>query len=303
MIFGMACFFIVLGLVMLSMDMFFPYLTIMQLVETYSTLFPIRLMGLVFIIIGLIVLAVRIVPLNLGMFMDLPSSKVVPLLHSRVRGSDPDAKFLKGKRMDLEIIRAKNKLIKDAGGGFRIGGHSCRRTYETIGFTVPDWVSNFFHVLKTEFGLRNSDEFRELLENLRSLKEPGVSHLSETGDVIKNPSLDEQLRDIKLLKPLMEDYKFRKNFLDLGWKKLKNLDLLLFDGVSHNGEDIELFIDSATPNELDVLEHQTFINEIDRNRRYTDPGEVNWAKYVPWMVFLLLAGVIAAIMLQGAFGS
>jgi hypothetical protein len=74
----------------------------------------------------------------------------------------------------------------------------------------------------------------------------------------------------------------------------------LFDGITHNGDEVELFIDSATPNEQDVLEHQTFLNEMDRMRRYRDRGEVNWGQYVIPFVFLLIGAALAFMMLKGA---
>lgn len=308
MIFAFSMMFIFLGVLFLISDWFFPVMDAAALVTVYSMTFPIRLMGLVFVMIGVFVLSVRIVPSGMSMFMDLPNSKIVPLIHSRVRGQDPDAKFLKGRRVDLEIIRAPNKTFKDAGGGFRILGHSCRRTYETIGFTVPDWLSEYFHKVKTKYLIKNSDEWRQLREELIKLNPDRTKTSSIEVDGVKQEitrkmSKEEQLREIKYIEPLLHDPAKKAELLAMGWQELRRTEELLFDGVTHNGEEVELFIDSATPNEQDILERQTFVNELERHNRYKDPGEVDFAKYIPWLAFLIVVGVIAAIMLQGAFGS
>jgi hypothetical protein len=238
------------------------------------------------------------------MFMDLPSSKIVPLIHSRVRGRDPDAKFIKGKRVDLEIIRAPHKVFKDAGGGFRILGHSCRRTYETIGFTVPDWISEYFNKLKNKYCIRNSDEWRQLRQDLLELNpnQKCIETLPDGSEIERLATKEEQLREIKYLEPIMNDPEKKQELLDMNWQQLQRMEELLFDGVVHNGEEVELFIDSATPNEQDILERQTFVNELERHNRYKDPGELNFGKWVPTIIILILVATVCAILLQGAFG-
>jgi len=304
MIFGLGMMMLFLGILMLISDWFFPVMDVYQLVAVQSMTFPIRLMGLVFCFVGIFVLAVRIIPGGLGMFMELPTDKIVPCIHSRVRGKDPDAKFLKGTRVDLEVIRAKNKVFKDMGGAFRILGHGCRRTYETIGFTVPDWVSAFFSNVRKKYGIHNSDEWKELRKGLLALSPDRKLEetLPDGSKIERVATKEEQLQDIELLERVMNDPDKKKDLLDMDWKELRGMEELLFDGVTHNGEEVELFIDSATPNEQDILERQTFINELERHNRYKDPGEIDFAKYIPWIAFLILIAVVAAIMLQGAFG-
>lgn len=307
MIFGFCMMFILGGTLLLVCDWFFPVSTPLQLATIYSMTFPIRLMGIILVIIGVMVLAIRMVPHGLTMFMDLPSERTVPLIHSRVRGKDPDAKFMRGKRVDLEIIRAKNKVFKDAGGGFRIMGHSCRRTYETVGFTLPDWLSAYFQKSKSKYLVRTSDEWRELRKQLSSLN-PNKT-VTKTIEIDGVPqkisskmSKEAQLMEIEFLESAMSDPKKKEELLELSWRELKGMEELLFDGIVHNGEEVELFIDSATPNEQDILERQTFINELERHNRYKDPGDFDFGRWVPTIVILLLVGTICAIILQGAFG-
>jgi hypothetical protein len=220
------------------------------------------------------------------MFNDLPSGRTVPLIHSRNQGLDPDASFIRGKRLDLEVIRAKDKLFKDTGGGFRIAGHGCRRTYETIGFTVPEWLSAYLHTIKKKYGLKNSDEFRDLRKALKTLDDS--KDCKETKE--------QQLEKIELLKPILQDEAKKKVLLEMDFKQLKEMGELLYDGVTHNGDEIELFIDCATPNEQDVLEHQTFINAMDRTHRYRDSGSIDWGKYMPWIIIMLV--ILAAIFMM-----
>lgn len=305
MIFGLAMMMICLGILFLVSDWFFPVATVSQLIMVQNMTFPIRLMGLVFCFLGIFVLTVRTIPGGLAMFMELPNDKTVPLIHSRVRGVDTDAKFLRGKRIDLEVIRAKNKIFKDMGGGFRILGHGCRRTYETIGFTVPDWVSSFFSNVKRKYGIHNSDEWRDLRKGLLSLDpdRKAMETLPDGSEIERVASKEEQLRDIELLDRVMNDPEKRKDLLSMSWRELRGMEELLFDGVSHNGEEVELFIDSATPNELDILEKQTFMNQMERHNRYKDPGEFDFGKWVPTIIILILVATVCAILLQGAFGS
>lgn len=307
MIFAVSMLFLFMGLFFMICDWFYPASTVLQLANIYSLTFPIRIMGVMFFIIGVMVLAVRIVPSGLSMFMDLPNSKLVPLIHSRVKDRDPDAKFMKGRRVDLEIIRAPNKTFKDAGGGFRIMGHSCRRTYETIGFTVPDWLSEYFHRIREKYNIKDSDEWRELKKKLKELDENKTVTQEITIDGKKETyekklSKEEQLKNIECLQSVMNDPYKKKVLLDMDWDELRQLEELLFDGKTHNGDDVELFIDSATPNEQDVLERQTFVNELERHNRYKDPGEINFGKWVPYIIIMILVSTVCAIMLQGAFG-
>jgi hypothetical protein len=286
---ALAACFILIGSIFLSLDMILPFIIppstnfYIDFVSIHSQLiFPLELMGIIFVCIGLVVFLLRSWQTGTSMFHDLPNSRVVPLIHSRNQGLDPDASFMKGIRLDLEVIRAKGKLIKDTGGGFRIGGHGCRRTYETIGFTVPEWLSEYLHKIKDKYGLKNSDEFRGLRKSLKLLDE---SKDKET-----------QLKTILLLKPIMESPVHKKALLAMSWKSLKDMDEALFDGVTHNGDEVELFIDSATPNEQDILEHQTFLNAMDRQHRYRDGGATDWGKWMPWIIIMLI--VVAMIFMM-----
>ena len=278
--------FLLLGILLSSFDIFLPAYP----QEMLIIIFSLRIFGMMMSFLGTIILGMRIIGTNVGMWLDLPSDKWINLIHSHIRGTDPDAKFLKARRLDLETIKAKNKLFKDVGGGFRIAGHTCRRTYETIGFTVPDWLSDYLHRIKEDYGLTNSDEFRDLKKALRGLTDPKVHPFT---------SIESQLNEIPLLKPIMNDPVNKKVLLDMNIDKLKNLEYMFYDGVTHNGDNVEQFIDSATPNEIDLLEGQTFMNEMDRNKNYLKGNNTDWAKYMPWLIMAMLVCTVIIMIIKG----
>lgn len=286
MIFAVGMIFLMVGLLLSSFDIFLPPYPVQYMMLVVA----LRIFGLMASFIGVMLIGMRVSGTGISMFMDMPSDKYINLIHSHIRGTDPDTRFLRARRLDLETLRAKKKLFKDVGGSFRISGHSCRRTYETIGFTVPDWLSHYFNKIKLNYGLSNSDEFKELKEQLKSITDP-MQPLSRT--------MEEQLRDIKLLKPIIEDKIKKQVLLDMGYKQLRDLECMFYDGITHNGDEVELFIDSATPNELDILEGQTFMNEMDRQKNYRDKGGGDWMKYMPWLIIMMFASVIVIMIMKG----
>lgn len=286
MLFGIGMMFLMLGLLLSCFDIFLPAYPVSMML----LIFAMRIFGMMFTFLGIIIIGMRCISTGASIWMDLPSDKWINLIHSHIRGTDPDAKFTRAKRLDLETLKCKRKLFKDVGGGFRIAGHSCRRTYETIGFTVPDWLSAYFHDIKEKYALTNSDEFRALKSALKLLVDP------------KKPpfkSIEDQLKDIELLKPIMADEEKKKKLLDMDVKQLKELEYTFYDGVTHNGDGVELFIDGATPNEIDLLEGQTFMNEMERQRNYKDRGQTDWGKYMPWLIIMMFAAVIVIMIMKG----
>jgi len=311
MIVGLAMMLLFIGMVMMTMDIFVPPIS----VEMLTIIMMNRLLGIVFFIFGVMLLGVRLSQTGIAPLLDLPNKKRVILFHQR-RGRNPNTHILTGELKDLEFIRSKNKLFKDTGGGFRISGHDCRRTHETICHDIPEWLSEYFYQIKQKYGINNSDEFQQLRKALKGLKQPGTIINLEgdsTPDIVKElkgkqeenkvPGMEDQLRKIKLLEVVMENPERKKDLLNMSLQQLQHMDELLFDGITHHGEEIEQFIESSTPNELDALEKQAFLNDMMRQRNYSEPGEMNWGKWVPAMGFLLLCGALAAIMLQGVFGS
>ena len=285
MIVAMSSLLMIIGVVFMIMDMFIP----LDLGLAFN--FTFRFMGLGFFAIGLMILGGRIYQTGVGPFVDIPNTRRVILLHQR-RGKNPNAYFTSARLDDLEYIRSKNKIFKDTGGGFRIAGHDVRRTHEMVAFDVPEWLSMYFYQVKKNFGADGNEQFQELVTALRNLRLP-----------IPGMSIEDQLNDISLLKPIMKDEKAKRVLLDMPFTKIQNLEMLLYDGVVHHAEEVEHFIESATPNELGVLEKQAFLNEKMEEKHYKEPGEVNWSSYVPVILILLLGGAIAVAIIAGVFGS
>jgi len=101
---------------------------------------------------------------------------------------------------------------------------------------------------------------------------------------------------------LLNDPEKKRWLLSQDLDVLQHLSETLWDGRMVRMDDVEEFIESATPNELDALVKQEYLNDVMRERNYSDPGEFNWSKWVPAFGFLLLCGALAAIMLQSVFG-
>ena len=285
MIIELAVIFFIIGMGLGTMDMFVPMPP-----ELTPMIFMNRMLGLVFLIVGIMLLLSRGFATGSFYLMDLPKNGRVLLFHQR-KGKNPNTTIIPGKLKDLEYIKTKKKIFKDTGNGFRIAGHDCRRTHEMIAFDIPDWLGEWFSKVKHDFNVKNKTDLYELYNGLNEL----CIDDSEEETLRKLNSID-------CLKPLLMDDKKKQYFANLGFDDLVNLRLQLFDGQVVRMEDVEEFIDSATPNELDALVKQEYLNDVMREKNYSDPGEMNWMKWIPAFGFLLLCGAIAAIILQGAFG-
>jgi len=274
-----------MGVSMMMLDVFVP----IQL--PLAIMFTMKIMGLGFFAIGMMILGGRIMVTGVGPFIEIPNTQRVILMHQR-RGKNPNTKFLTAQLDDLEYIRSKNKIFKDTGGGFRIAGHDVRRTHEMISFDIPEWLSQYFYQVKDRYGTHNSEEWKELRNELKNLKQPleGVM------------TMEQQLNRIKLLKPIMDNPVKKKVILDMELEDLQNMTELTYaDGITHHGEEVEEFIESATPNELSVLEKQKYLNDKMEEKHYKEPGEVNWGKFVPYILMLMLGGAIAVAIIAGVF--
>jgi len=195
-----------------------------------------------------------------------------------------------GRLEDLEFIRTKNKVFKDTGGGFRVAGHDVRRTHEVVCHDIPEWLSQYFYQIKERYGVKDSIEFNQLRKQLKALKQPipGVMNI------------EQQLEQIPLLKPVMDNQQLRGELLKLNFLQLQKMEELLYDGVTHHGEEAETFIESATPNELDALEKQKFLNDKMEERNYRAVGEHNIGQWIGPALLLMVGGAIAVAIISGA---
>jgi len=285
MILALSSMLMIFGVVFMIMDMFIP----LDFGMAFN--FTFKFMGLGFFAMGLMILGGRIYQTGVGAFIDIPNTRRVILLHQR-RGKNPNAYFLPARLDDLEYIRCKNKIFKDTGGGFRVAGHDVRRTHEMVCFDVPEWLSQYFYQVKKHFGADGNSEFKQLRKGFKSLVQPVPGAMS----------IEDQLNKISLLEPIMKDEKAKQYLLNMDISQLQNLEFVLYDGVVHHAEEAEKFIESATPNELSVLEKQKFLNEKMEEKHYREPGEVNWGAFVPYILMFMVVGAITVAIIAGVFG-
>ena len=285
MITAMCSMMIILGMILCVYDMFIPPFSV-PLVMLYTF----KMIGIGIAAIGIMILGARIYQTGVGPFIEIPNTKRVILMHQR-RGNNPNTYFMTAKLEDLEFIRTKNKVFKDTGGGFRVAGHDVRRTHEVVCHDIPEWLSQYFYQIKQRYGITDSIEFKELRQKLMDLKPPipGVM------------SIEQQLEQIKLLKPVMDNEQNRKELLKLNFLQLQKMEEILYDGVVHHGEEAETFIESATPNELDALEKQKFLNDKMEEKHYRAVGEHNIGQWIGPALLLMVGGAIAVAIIAGTF--
>jgi len=283
MILGLGSILIVFGMIFLGTDVFIPLS-----LELMPLFFTLKIIGIMFIPLGLLVIVGRAKQTGVDVFLDLPNSKRTICIHSR-RGKNPNASIISGKLTDLEFIRSKNKLFKDTGGGFRLAGHDVRRTHETICHDIPEWLGQYFHLIRKKYGVSNIDDLKSLYDSLKKL--------DGNEDAIK------QLEGIKLLNPILQDEKKKQDLLNMRLSDFHHMSEMIWDGTTIHMEDVEEFIESATPNELDALEKQEFLNEMMREKNYSEPGSFNFAKWFPYITTLILVCAVAVVMVLGVFGN
>jgi len=276
---------IIIGMLLTIIDILIPPSLLGGNIMMFLTF---KIMGIGLAAIGIMILGGRIYQTGIGPFLDIPNTRRVILLHQR-RGNNPNARFLPARLDDLEYIRSRNKIFKDTGGGFRVCGHDVRRTHEMISFDMPDWLTQYFYKIKEKYGVNGSDEFKQLQKKLHELKPPIGNTLT----------LEEQLKKIELLKPIMDKPTYKQVLLDMDYTQLRNMEQLLFDGIVHHAEEAESFIESATPNELSVLEKQKFLNEKMEEKHYREVGEHNIGQWIGPILLLMVGGAIAFAIIAG----
>lgn len=274
---------------LLSAGCFFTLIDMIPLPFYYPLFtFVMEMVGIILVMLGVMVLVFRIYQTGVHLFIAPPTTKNVILIHQRRGGN---AKFIRGKLIDLEHIAAKNKLFKDTGEGIRIAGHDVRRTHETISFTIPDWLVDYFRKIRERYGVRNIKELKSLYEKLKNV-------------TASNPfEREKQLKAIPELRDVMEDPVKREVLLNMKLDDLRNLRELLFDGQVIEFNQIEEYIENAAPTDLETLTSEEFAHKVLRFNMYKLGGKVDWAKWAPVLVMLMIGGAMAVLILKGALGT
>jgi len=267
---------IMIGLILACFDIFVPLRLPIILVLS------LRIIGMILCFVGIILLDVRVTQSMVGSLIDPVSAGRVKLIHQR-RGKHPNVKILNGKLMDLEHIKTKNKIFKDTGGGFRWAGHDIRRTHETVFHELPEWLGQYFYQIKNKYMVSDLKSLSSLYNRLRNLQHPD--------ECMK--TIRQQLEEIPELREVMKDSKKRGDLLSMSLKELKNMSELLYDGQIIHMEEVESFLEGTTPNELDSFMTQNTAHKFLQFRNYTEPNNIDWARWAPVMAMLFLSAAIA----------
>jgi len=246
-----------------------------------------RMIGSVICILGGVLLTWRLIQTKAHLFLPLPRQDRKIGIHKRRDGT---ASFLPLKMIDLEHLTAKNKLFKNTGGNFRIAGHDVFLTDETLGYTKPIWLGEYFHSIKNKYGIQNRKQLLSLAEKLRKLQAPSVE-IKDGRPVVHN-SLEEQLSSIEELHDIMQDPEKRQVLLNMPLYDLQNMAEHLYDGRTVHLEDVEQFVEGAAPNDLDTLVDQTVTHRTLQFRAY-NPYERDWGKWALYFVMILIGGAVA----------
>lgn len=285
MIMGFGLVVVVIGIIFSIVDVFIP-VTPGSAIMVWS----LRMMGVVFAFIGIFMIGARSWQTGAGLWLDLPSRDRVICIHSGISGKrlDPNAKFITAKDIGLGILKSKKKAFKDTGGGFRICGHDVRRTHEKIGADIPEWLGQYLHQVKQKWKVNTHDELIGVYEVLKGLRNP-----RECGR-----SVVEQLRGNRVFEPVLRDSNAVNLINGMSFEDVRRMREYLLDGESIHMEDVERFIDMASPNELDTwIQQEMNVNQLE-NRQYKDAGvTINWNLWLPSLGFFMIIGILGTVIL------
>jgi hypothetical protein len=288
MIIGFCSMFILFGMSFLLCQYYLPPIP--------GMITSIQLMGAMFIGIGIIVLVVRDHATGGGYWMDLPHVDHTICIHSQIANKrlDPNAKFIVAKDIGLGLLKAKNKVFKDTGGGFRIAGHDVRRTHEKLAADIPEWAGQYFYQIKQKWKCSNEEEMKEMYDILRKIKPPipGVM------------SILDQLGMHKIFYEALQDPVSKAHIEKMSIDDIHNMTEYLFDAETVHMEDVEYFINLAKPNELDTWIDQEVTRGERERKTYRDPAKkIDWNSIaLPLGIFFILA-ILGTVILLSYLGS
>jgi len=248
-----------------------------------------------------IVLLMRIISTGSYLFIDFARHGEV-ILDNKRRGRR--AKFIKGWLTDLELIRAKNKIFKDTGGGYIIAGHDVRHTHETLGHDLPENIAQYIYKIKKKYMVDDLPELMALAKKLGGIQEKKKVKEKIIVDGVEKDyeatlSIKEQLEKIPELDAAMANPETKEELLSMTARDLQKMSEYLFDGETVHYEDFENFVDSVSPNELESFMNQHVSHRIMQAKAYSLTGQTDWAKYVLPITILFIGGALAWQMLSG----
>jgi len=271
--------FIFLGTLLLTFELYIP-----MPVEQYGMVVMNHILGLVFLILGLIVLGFRIKATGCGGMIDLPREDRIQCFTNP--GYSKNTKILKGVLLDNNLIKAGDKLFHYRGGGFRIAGHECVRVQGNVAANIPEWLGETLARYKTKYGIDDHAKLMKLYKNLQQL-----NHTEE---------IDEQLRRIPELANIVDDEEKMGDLCNMRLKDIKSMAETIWDGTTIRLEpDIEEFIQTATPANIYQYAQKEYISKKNRDKMLKSQGSYDIAKYaIPIGVLLFMAALGMGIFLQ-----
>lgn len=241
------------------------------------------IMGLMMIWIGPMLLIMRMVGTRTHLFLPLPKANEVITIHERRGGQ---GQFRRGTIDALEHIKLKDMIFRDTGGGTRVAGHRLIKTMETVNHNIPDWTAQWLFQIRQKYMVDSPEKLKKLYNSLKNLQ-PAISGVI---------TIEDQLRKIPELNPIMTDEKYIKNkesLLKMELADLQQMSELLYNGVAIHYEDYERFQDSATPYDMESYSKRREIHRMMQMMSYRDVGDANWMKWVLIIFILVIAAGIA----------
>jgi len=253
----------------------------------YMMLLMMIILGIVLIWVGIMLYAARSVSTGAYYLNEPAKAMRVLTIHERRGGQ---ARIRPGRIVELEHIRVgKDMIFKDTGGGCRIAGHRVIKTCETVPHNIPDWAAQYVYQIRQRYMLENKEQLESLYKQLKALKKsiPGVM------------SIEDQLRMIPELNPVMQDEVKKRELLNMSLMDLQQMSELLHSGDIIHYEDYERFQENAAPYDLESYTKRRDVARILEMIHFRDINAPDWMKYVIILVVLFVGAALAFKMIGG----
>ena len=266
--------FTAIGFLFLFVDMWFPiFLIPMVSLGLRST-------GAILLLVGVMLYIMRSYSTGAHHFIELPNPNSVISLHQ----GKTNTKIIKGKKQEPNRIEARGKgyrgsrkymNIKDTGEPLNVAGHDVVISSQDVGHNIPLWIADLVDKWKKRYGIRNEEEFEELYTNLKEID----SH--------------SDLKDIEILKPVMNDMDRRLELMDMDIDDLRDMRELLFDGRTVNVKNYLDWSESATPYDNESIIDSDVSHRLSQMNNFFKGASGDMMKYVIMVFVLIIAAGVA----------
>jgi len=271
--------FIFLGMLLLTFELYIPIP-----VEQYAMVVQNHFLGMIFVLLGLVILGYRIRSVGCGGLIDLPREDRIKCFAQP--GYSKNTKIFQGELLDNNLIKIKDKLVHYRGGGFRLAGHECVRVQSNVAANIPEWLGETFARYKEKYGVDNHAKLMKLYEALQKLN--------------SDDDIPEQLKRIPELANVVDDEDKMQDIYDMRLKDLKAMAETLWDGTTIRLEpDVEEFIQTATPANVYQYAQKEYMSKKNKDKMLKTTGNMDIAKYaIPIGILLFMAALGMGIFLQ-----